>query len=47
MKRIYNSYYATTIKASVKNWVMIVVKFKSCPLKKSGDKDQAGSTKHL
>lgn len=44
MKIIYNSYYTTTTKTAMKNWVMIVVKFKSCPLKKSRDKDQPSST---
>ena len=45
MKIIYNSYYTTTTKAAMKNWVMIAVKFKSCPLKRSRDKDQPSSTK--
>lgn len=45
MKIIYNSYYTTTTKATMKNWVMIAVKFKSCPLRKSRDKDQPSSTK--
>lgn len=45
MKIIYNSYYTTTTKAAMKNWVMIAVKFKSCPLRKSRDKDQPSSTK--